>query len=182
MGIGVLRGTTVLLACAAVSAVSPLAAEPVALRGYNAAIGESSISGISSGAFMAVQFGTAWSSVIKGVGVIAGGPFWCAEADADDFINGFTLPLMTAKGPCGNPGPPHAMSDFLAKADPKSASGDIDDLRLVSRQKIYLFHGYNDTVIAKSVTDAAADFYRHYLGDANRGNLYYQTAVGAGHS
>ena len=50
--------------------VSPLVAEPVALRGYNAAIGESSISGISSGAFMAVQFGTAWSSVIKGVGVV----------------------------------------------------------------------------------------------------------------
>ena len=50
------------------------------------------------------------------------------------------------------------------------------------RQKIYLFHGYNDAVVARSVTDAAADFYRHYLGDANRGNLYYQTTVGAGHS
>src|SRR6202051_518726 len=35
---------------------SPLNAEPVALPGLNAAIGESSISGISSGAFMAVQF------------------------------------------------------------------------------------------------------------------------------
>ena len=32
------------------------------------------------------------------------------------------------------------------------------------------------------VTDAAADFYRHYLGEANRGNLYYQTTIGAGHS
>src|ERR1700738_2309549 len=120
MGIGVLRGTIVLLACAAVSAVSPLAAEPVALRGYNAAIGESSISGISSGAFMAVQFGTAWSSVIKGVGVIAGGPFWCAKADADDLINGYTLPIMTATGPCMT-GPPPEMSSFFAKADAKSA-------------------------------------------------------------
>jgi hypothetical protein len=33
--------------------------EYVALRSYNAAIGESLISGISSGAFMAVQFVTA---------------------------------------------------------------------------------------------------------------------------
>jgi len=56
--------------------VGPVLAEP--LSGYNADIGESSISGISSGAFMAVQFGTAWSSVIKGVGVIAGGQYWCA--------------------------------------------------------------------------------------------------------
>jgi hypothetical protein len=75
MSIGVLRGIVVAWASAGVISVSPLAAEPVALRGYNAAIGETSISGISSGAFMAVQFATAWSSVVKGVGVIAGGPF-----------------------------------------------------------------------------------------------------------
>src|ERR1700693_4406381 len=75
-----------------------LRADSVALPGLNAAIGDSSISGISSGAFMAVQFGTAWSSVIRGVGVVAGGPFWCAKADADDFINDFTLPLMTDTG------------------------------------------------------------------------------------
>jgi hypothetical protein len=67
-------------------AMSPLAAEPIALRSYNAPIGESSISGVSSGAFMAVQFGTAWSSIIKGVGVVAGGPYWCAKADAYDAI------------------------------------------------------------------------------------------------
>src|SRR3981189_2175199 len=58
------------------------AQDPPKLSGYNAAISESSVSGISSGAFMAVQFGTAWSSVIKGVGVVAGGPYWCAKADA----------------------------------------------------------------------------------------------------
>ena len=110
MSTGVLRGTVFALTSATVMAVSPLVAEPVALRGYNAAIGESSISGISSGAFMAVQFGTAWSSVIKGVGVIAGGPFWCAKADADDFINGFTLPIMTATGSCMK-GPPPDLTD-----------------------------------------------------------------------
>src|SRR3954467_7218141 len=162
-------------------AVSPLVAEPVALRGYNAALGESSVSGISSGAFMAVQFGTAWSSVIKGVGVIAGGPYWCAKADADDFINGFTLPIMTATGSCMK-GPPPDLGIFIAKADAKAAAGEIDPLANLRRQKVYLFHGYNDAVVAKSVTDAAADFYRHYLGDGGRGNLYYQSAVGAGHS
>jgi poly(3-hydroxybutyrate) depolymerase len=75
------------------------------LAGFNADIGESSISGISSGAFMAVQFATAWSSLIKGVGVVAGGPYWCAKADADDIMNDYTLPIMTATGPC-MAGPP----------------------------------------------------------------------------
>ena len=63
------------------------------LKSYNAVIGESSISGISSGAFMAVQFGVAWSSIIKGVGVVVGGPYYCAQASAADFVNGFTLPV-----------------------------------------------------------------------------------------
>ena len=181
MTIATLRGTVVAMGFAAFFAGKALAEEPVKLSAYNADISESSVSGISSGAFMAVQFGTAWSSLIKGVGVVAGGPYWCARADSDDFVNGFTLPIMTATGPC-MVGPPPDMDSSFAKADAKSASGAIDPLRYVSRQKIYLFHGYNDAVVAKSVTDAAADFYRHYLGDANRGNLFYQTTIGAGHS
>src|ERR1700704_4946880 len=147
MRTGPLRCTIIALTSAAVMAVSPLAAEPAALRGYNAAIGESSVSGISSGAFMAVQFGTAWSSVIKGVGVIAGGPYWCAKAVGDDFINGFMLPIMTATGSCMK-GPPPELNIFIAKADAKAASGDIDPLQNLRRQKLYLFHGTNDAVVA----------------------------------
>ena len=37
-------------------------------------------------------------------------------------------------------------------------------------------------MVAKPVTDATAAFYRHYLGEPNRGNLFYQTTIGAGHS
>jgi poly(3-hydroxybutyrate) depolymerase len=170
---------TVVLGCMAIVA-GPARAEE-RLTGFNADIRESSVSGISSGAFMAVQFATAWSSVIKGVGVVAGGPYWCAKADADDFMNGYTLPIMNATGPCMS-GPPTELGSSFAKADAKSASGDIDSLQFVSRQKVYVFHGYNDAVVAKSVTDAAADFYRHYLGEPNRGNLFYQTTIGAGHS
>src|SRR6202048_145579 len=181
MNRGMLRHIAIVVGCAAFVAGPTLAQEPVRLSGYNADIGESSISGISSGAFMAVQFGTAWSSVIKGVGIVAGGPVWCAKADADDFINAFTLPIMAATGSCMS-GPLSDLSSFFAKADAKSASGDIDSLQFVRRQKVYVFHGYNDAVVAKSVTDAAADFYRHYLGEPHRGNLYYQTTIGAGHS
>src|SRR5476651_1585051 len=100
MNVGTLRRIAIAFGWAVLVAPPARADEPVALSGYNADISESSISGISSGAFMAVQFGTAWSSVIKGVGVVAGGPFWCAKADADDFINAFTLPIMTATGSC----------------------------------------------------------------------------------
>jgi poly(3-hydroxybutyrate) depolymerase len=175
--------TVLAWSCVEFTPVPTLAAESAALRPYNAAIGESSISGISSGAFMAVQFATAWSSVIKGVGVIAGGPYWCAKADTNYNPLFYALPILHATGECMNGPPPDLdVNALVAKAEAKAASGDIDPTRNLSRQKIYLFHGYNDAVVAKSVTDATADFYRHYLGDAGRGNLYYQTALGAGHS
>jgi poly(3-hydroxybutyrate) depolymerase len=177
----VLHRIGVALTCTFFISVTPLAAEPAALRGYNAAIDDSSVSGISSGAFMAIQFATAWSSVVKGVGVVAGGPFWCAQADAIDVFTNYQAPLWHATGSC-MVGPPLDLNIFVAKAAEKAASGDIDPLKNIGRQKVYIFHGFNDAVVAKSVTDAAAEFYRHYLGEANRGNLYYQTAIGAGHS
>jgi hypothetical protein len=36
--------------------------------------------------------------------------------------------------------------------------------------------------VNRTVTDATYRFYLHYLSDRNRGNLFYQTAIGAGHS
>jgi poly(3-hydroxybutyrate) depolymerase len=156
----------------------PALAQPAKLSGYNADIRESSVSGVSSGGFMAVQFGTAWSSVIRGVGVVAGGPYSCAKANG---YFTYLSALSNAMGSCLS-GPLADVSPFLAKADLKSAAGAIDPLQFVRRQKIYVFHGYNDTKLARPVTDAAANFYRHYLGEANRGNLFYQTAIGAGHS
>jgi hypothetical protein len=182
VNVAALRRTTIALSFVALVPGPALAEPPVALSGYNADISQSSISGISAGAFMAVQFGTAWSSVIKGVGVVAGGPFWCAKADAWDIFDGYWLPYWNATGLCMSGQPLADLSKFIAKADAKSASGDIDSLQFVSRQKVYLFHGYNDNKVAKSVTDATAEFYRHYLGETNRGNLYYQTTIGAGHS
>jgi hypothetical protein len=95
----------------------------LALSGYDASIGKSSISGVSSGAFMAVQFATAWSSIIKGVGIVAGGPFWCAEADAYDVVIDYWGPIWTANGSCMiGPASNLKIGDFVAKADSKAAS------------------------------------------------------------
>ena len=41
---------------------------------------EVSVSGLSSGGFMAVQMHVAYSATFrKGAGIVAGGPFYCAE-------------------------------------------------------------------------------------------------------
>jgi poly(3-hydroxybutyrate) depolymerase len=154
----------------ALAAVQPAIAANGKLPAYNAAPNRSSISGISSGAFMAVQFATAWSSLIMGIGVIAGGPFGCSDGSSS-----------TAQSTCmiGIPAP--NLSELIRHTDTFSQSGAIDPVTNIVRQKVYLFSGYNDTEVARTVVDSLRAFYAHYLG-ANLANLFYQTAIGAGHA
>jgi hypothetical protein len=56
-----------------VATMAPSARAADALKAYNVVLNETSVSGISSGAFMAVQFGVANSAVVRGVGATAGG-------------------------------------------------------------------------------------------------------------
>ena len=153
-------------------------ADGAQLGSYNADPKETTVSGISSGAFMAVQLGTAFSATIRGVGVVAGGPFGCAQPSG--FMPGGAI--FTALGPCMKGDPAPQLAPLIKQAEALAQTGDIDPLRNLSRQKIYVFHGYNDTVVARSVTDDTVAFYMHYLGSAQRGNLFYQTTYGAGHS
>ena len=53
------------------------AAQP--LPGLAASTGDVTVSGISSGGYMAVQFQVAYSSLVRGAGIVAGGPYYCAE-------------------------------------------------------------------------------------------------------
>jgi hypothetical protein len=53
-----------------------------ALPPYHIDSSQTSVSGVSSGGYMAVQFHVAYSGIVRGVGVIAGGPYNCAENSA----------------------------------------------------------------------------------------------------
>jgi hypothetical protein len=170
------------LIATALGIVPALAEGPAApLGAYHADIKESSISGISSGAFLAVQFGVSWSSTVKGVGVIAGGPYYCAQGTATEGLLGNLGPALTATGPCMK-GPPPALEALFEKTDEWARRGDIDDPHNIANQRIYIFAGYNDSVVNPKIGDAAYRFYLHYLGGHNNGNLFYQDAIGAGHS
>ena len=145
----------------------PLRADAPSLHAYNADITQTSISGVSSGAFMAVQFGTAWSSVVIGVGAIAGGPFGCSEGSA-------AAALSTCMG--GEPAPD--LAALIGRTDAWSRSGAIDDTANIARQRIYLFNGYNDAIVRRPVSNALYAFYANF----RPASLFYQTAVGAGHA
>src|SRR4051794_16264166 len=159
-----------LFAAAFAGAAQAGAADLEQLPALNIDLNQSSVSGLSSGAFMAIQLGTAWSSVIKGVGIVAGGPFYCAQASA-----------AVATEACMK-GPPPPLATSLAAVKRKADAGDIDPTENLGKQYIYIFHGYNDSIVARSVTDALVSFYEHYQDQGGSGHLFYQHALGSGHA
>jgi poly(3-hydroxybutyrate) depolymerase len=83
-GAGRAAGLLALLAASA-----PLAAARAAdpLPAFAVDLGQSSVSGLSSGAYMAGQFHVAYSELLVGVGIVAGGPYNCAEGQLPIALN-----------------------------------------------------------------------------------------------
>lgn len=152
-------GIVGLLLCAAAGAADRLPALAADLK-------ETSVSGLSSGAYMAVQFHLAHASILRGAGVFAGGLWGCAQGSADRAI-----------GQCSHGAP--AAKPFIDKANELGRKGDIDPVGALGRSRVWLFSGYNDGVVRQSATNALADFYRALLPE---GHVFYRNDMKAGHA
>lgn len=73
----------------------------------NIDIVQTSIFGLPSGAYMAEQYGVAYSSIIKGVGIMASGPYSCAKDD-----------LQTAQTKCMAASSPINVNDLIRSGSP----------------------------------------------------------------
>jgi len=137
-----------------------------ALKAYNVNIADSSVSGLSSGGFMAVQLGVAYSSVFKGVGVFAGGTFDCAGT-----ANYTSCMYNQALSPSG------------AVSTMKSWSGtSIDATSNIARQKVYIFVGSSDTTVGPNITDAVNAMYTTSGAFVSAANVKYDKLSGAAHT
>ena len=158
---------------------SPIASLPA----LNAQQTQTSISGLSSGAFMAAQFHIAYSEDLVGAGVVAGGPWNCAGS------NPLIAPLATAVSTCMNPckytwfctDSLFPDSTFLSKlAQDKAEEGIIDDVANIVNDKVYIFSGQSDETVVTQVVDSTEDFYLKLGVDASQ--IRYNTSVDAGHA
>jgi poly(3-hydroxybutyrate) depolymerase len=157
-------------------ATSAFAANSPALTAYQVDLSKTSVSGLSSGAFMAVQFQVAYSSMLVGAGVVAGGPFYCAG------FSPFTPFVVNATTICMNPLPGFApdAGALLEQARIFVKLGDIDDVGNLKNGKFYVFSGTADKVVTTAVVNQTAAFYR--LAGVPEQNLRYVSDVNAGHS
>jgi len=114
------------------------------LASYNADPAETSVSGLSSGAFFATQIQVAFSSSIKGAGIVAGGPYDCAA--------------QTSYASCMYSGSPSVAKSI---SNTKSWSGNkIDDVKNLAKHKVYMISGTSDTTVSVSVMN---QLYKYYV-------------------
>lgn len=150
-------------------------ADVSALQGYGADLSRTSVSGLSSGAFMASQFDVAYSGEVIGAGIVAGGEFYCAGASG---VRPLSLGAVTS---CMRPiGPAPKAEVALEDAQAFAKQGAIDDVANVKRQRVYLFSGANDSVVFTKVVDQAARFFE--LAGVPKPNIEYDKLPNAGHA
>jgi poly(3-hydroxybutyrate) depolymerase len=139
--------------CAALFALAylpALAAEP--LPALRARAQEVTVSGLSSGGYMAVH--VAHSSIVSGVGVIAGGPYYCAQGS-----------VLTANYNCMNPGgwTPLPSVDLLhAETEALAKAGRIDPTANLAAARAWLFTGTRDRTVYSAVVTGLRSYYASY--------------------
>lgn len=136
-----------------------------------AADGAVSVSGISSGGYMAVQFQVAHSALVQGVGVLAAGPYDCAQGS-----------VRRALDVCMEPGPADRLPDpaeTLAQIDSLARAGRIDAPENLADDRVWVLSGGRDRTVAPEVVDALVAFYRSVLPAES---VHYLKVADAGHA
>src|SRR5512137_3197627 len=104
------------------------------------AAGSVTASGISAGGYMAVQLHVAHSALVNGVGIVAAGPYYCAENS-----------LRHALGRCMQGDDPIAVDELVSLTSELALAGRIDPIANLANDRVWIFHGGADPVVAKPV-------------------------------
>ena len=117
---------------------------------------QTTVSGASSGGYMAVQLHVAYSSRFKkGAAIISGGPFNCAE--------GSVLSALTrCFGKASIPVP-----DLVAITNQWAKDGAIDATSHLAVSKVYLFSAAHDSVVNEATTTSLQAYYQNFMPAAN---------------
>ena len=124
------------------------------LPGVSADTASITVSGVSSGGYMAVQMHVAHSSRVKGAGVLAGGPYYCAQGG-----------LWTAYYNCMTPSawtPLPSVDVLKSHADLFAGNGRIDATSHLAAARVWLFSGTRDHTVDPAVVEALGKFYALY--------------------
>ncbi|MBM5810684.1 MAG: hypothetical protein FJ191_01775 [Gammaproteobacteria bacterium] len=130
--------------------------------------GSLTVSGVSAGGHMAMQYQVAFSRDVAGAGIIAAGPWFCARGSLwralTDCVKGGAI------GPDIGP--------LLGAARAAAAANRIDDPSWLVPDRVWAFHGAQDEVVGAAVMDSLLRFYRVFIPPQR---MHYATQVPAAH-
>ncbi len=135
----------VLRAAAAADALPALGADPKA----------TTVSGISSGGYMAVQLHVVHSKSIRGAGVLAAGPYYCAQGS-----------VWTAIYNCMTPGawtPLPPVERLKGIVQTIAAAREIDPPEALRDGRVWIFGGTADRTVLPEVVDGLEAFYAQFM-------------------
>ena len=156
-----------LLAAGAVSAAA--GAAPGRLPVLTIDRSQTTVSGLSSGGYMAGQLHVAWSSVFgRGAGIVAAGPYGCAEGQ-----------LATALKRCMRGEGSVPLEKLQATARHADERGWIDPLAGLAASRVYVFAGAADQTVKPALATAAAAWYAPFVSPAS---VRLRTDVPAAHA
>ena len=92
---------------------------------------------------MAVQFHVAHSALVSGVGVLAAGPYYCAQNS-----------LRHALGRCMQGDEPIAVDGLFGITSELALADRIDPIANLASDRVWIFRGGADAVVARPVVDA----------------------------
>lgn len=154
---------------AAVALLSGTAFAAVNLPQLNIDTTQTTVSGLSSGGFMAAQLHVAYSATFKkGAGIVAGGPFYCAEGS-----------IVNATGRCMSSPAGIPTSSLVTTTSNWASQGIIDPVANLQSSKVYLFSGSIDSTVKTGVMDALKTYYNSFVPAAN---VVYKKDIAAEHA
>lgn len=121
-----------------------------------------SVSGVSSGGYMAMQLHVAYSDLFMGVGAIAGGPYYCAEDRPPEDINKIKTICMLGVGA------DLTANTYIDAARQAEGEGKISSLENLKDDKVYLFNSQSDQVINPLLGYISKLFYEEFVENSVR--------------
>ena len=119
------------------------------------ASGPVTVSGLSSGGYMAGQFQVAFSGQVVGAGIVAAGPWGCAQGD----INRALQVCVSGNG--------LDTAELIAMAGEKAGDRGIDPLDNLGNARVFLFRGDKDEVVGSAAIDGALRWFANYTNPVN---------------
>ncbi len=162
-----LLGVLVLLGSSAVHA--EVSEAPSELPALSAASEQASVVGVSSGGYMASQVAVAWPERFSGVGVLAAGPWSCAQGA-----------LSLALNQCMNTrrGLP-SLDELHQRRERYESLDQVGEQKALSQLRAFVWHGEEDDVVVPELGSLLAEQWQRWLSSPEQ--LRYVRSENTGH-